>query len=266
MLNTDAHIHTSLCRHAVGTMDEYVRRAVELGLERICFTDHVPLPFGFDPTHRMVPEELPGYIDQVKKLQHHYRDTIEICLGLECDFLPGVESWLERLLHDNHYDYVLGSVHFVGRLASGKTIFVMRPGNAAPEQLETTYWRQLEEMVKTGLFDAAAHLDIFKQADWQPCPEQLPQMERVLDCILEFDMALEFNSSGWDKPGVKEAYPDKLLLQMAVKRAIPIICGSDAHSPGQVGRHRERMTARLRQLGVTQHAFYRQRQRVMLPL
>ncbi|HSH14701.1 MAG TPA: PHP domain-containing protein, partial [Verrucomicrobiae bacterium] len=40
MLPPDYHMHTPLCRHAVGEPVEYARRARELGLREIAFTDH----------------------------------------------------------------------------------------------------------------------------------------------------------------------------------------------------------------------------------
>ena len=44
----DYHMHTPLCRHATGTVEEYVARARELGLPEIGFSDHSPMPSYFD--------------------------------------------------------------------------------------------------------------------------------------------------------------------------------------------------------------------------
>ena len=42
-LPADYHMHTPLCRHAVGEPTEYAARAVALGLKEIGFTDHSPM-------------------------------------------------------------------------------------------------------------------------------------------------------------------------------------------------------------------------------
>ena len=57
----DYHIHTPLCRHAVGWPLEYARKAVELGLDEIGFADHNPMPENFDDW-RMTIDELPRYL------------------------------------------------------------------------------------------------------------------------------------------------------------------------------------------------------------
>ena len=40
-LRTDGHVHTSLCNHASGTMEEYVKAAIGKGLEAIVFLEHL---------------------------------------------------------------------------------------------------------------------------------------------------------------------------------------------------------------------------------
>lgn len=264
MLKTDFHIHTSLCHHAVGTMEQYVTAALEQGLERICFTDHVPLPDGFDPTHRMLLSELPGYYDEVARLREFYQDRLEINLGLECEFMPGLEPWLEKVVEQSQLDYLLGSVHYLGPFGAQEPVFVMRPGNVSLEELEPPYWQQMEGLVASGLFDAVAHLDIFKQSGWQPGQRELPQITRVLDLMAKKNMALELNSSGWDKPAVKTAYPDLSLLELAKQRDIDVIYGSDAHAPEQVGRYRQRMTSRLLECGFSRHVVFNKRKCIPL--
>ena len=37
----DYHIHTLLCNHAQGSMESYIRSAINLGMSEICFLDHL---------------------------------------------------------------------------------------------------------------------------------------------------------------------------------------------------------------------------------
>ena len=245
-------------------MEEYVKSALAQGLTRICFTDHVPLPDGFDPTHRMHITELPGYYAEVSRLRDLYQDRLVIHMGLECEFMPGFESWLENVFEQTQLDYVLGSVHYLGVFGSEDPVFVMRPGNVSRDELETGYWQQMEGLVTSGLFDAVAHLDIFKQSGWQPDPERLPQITRILDLMAERKLVLELNASGWDKPAVNAAYPSLKLLELARERDIDVTYGSDAHAPGQVGRHRQQVTSRLIQCGFTRHMVFSKRKPVPL--
>ena len=71
----DYHLHTTLCKHASGEMEEYVEAAIERGITEISFTEHAPLPEGEDPDHRMAPEEVEFYLEQIAILNRKYRDT-----------------------------------------------------------------------------------------------------------------------------------------------------------------------------------------------
>ena len=45
----DYHTHTPLCRHAEGNPVDYAKRAIEIGLDEIGFSDHSPMNNdGFD--------------------------------------------------------------------------------------------------------------------------------------------------------------------------------------------------------------------------
>ena len=50
-LRVDLHNHTTLCNHATGTVEEYVKRAIELGINEYGFACHAPM--NFDPKYRM---------------------------------------------------------------------------------------------------------------------------------------------------------------------------------------------------------------------
>ena len=113
----DYHIHTSRCGHATGTMEQYVERALEIGLNEIGFSDHLHLYFlpkaDRDPSLAMAEEELPEYVDSVLELRDRY-PQIPIRLGIEADFFPGQEETLRRILEQYPWDYVYGSIHFIG--------------------------------------------------------------------------------------------------------------------------------------------------------
>ena len=43
-ITTNYHTHTYLCKHAVGTIEDYIKRAIDLGYEELGFSDHFPFP------------------------------------------------------------------------------------------------------------------------------------------------------------------------------------------------------------------------------
>jgi len=55
----DYHIHTKLCGHASGEMDEYVQAARRQPLREMGFADHLPMLKWAQPDYAMVFETLP---------------------------------------------------------------------------------------------------------------------------------------------------------------------------------------------------------------
>ena len=96
----DYHMHTSLCKHAVGTIEEYIKAGIEKGLHEIGFTDHMPMPSGYDPSYRMNLDEIDIYFDMVRNGRKVFPD-ITVKLGIEADYHPDqlqfVKSFLEKL-------------------------------------------------------------------------------------------------------------------------------------------------------------------------
>src|SRR5260221_179033 len=105
-------VRKDLGRHAEGAPGEFIEAAKRAGLAEIGFSDHNPMPEPFDDW-RMNLDELPHYLDFVAEAR---ASGFPVRLGLECDFIPGRESWIEKLAGMAEWDYLIGSVHY---LASG---------------------------------------------------------------------------------------------------------------------------------------------------
>ena len=93
----DSHMHTPLCKHAQGEPEEYAEMAVRRGLKGIIFTCHSPMPDNWWPNVRMSPEQLDEYIGLVERAREAYAGRLDVRLGMESDFFPGYEWWIERL-------------------------------------------------------------------------------------------------------------------------------------------------------------------------
>jgi histidinol-phosphatase (PHP family) len=225
----DSHMHTPLCKHAVGSSLEYAHEAIGAGLAGICFTEHIPFPGDADAHTRPRNADLPEYLEIVDTARRLYAQRLEVRVGLEADFLPGLEPHIAQLTARHDWDYIIGSVHQVGAYAYG----------VAPEpQHLLEYWRAYYDLViqaaKSGLFDAIGHLDLPKR--WIAPPiNHLEYALPALDAIAEARLALDFNTSGWRIPALNEAHPTNALLREARVRGIPLALGSDAHRPADVG-------------------------------
>ena len=84
--------------HATGDDEDYVLSAIKGGYRILGFSDHTP--WNTVPTNvadmRMLPEELPGYVESLKTLREKYHDRIDIRIGLECEYFPQYIQLAER--------------------------------------------------------------------------------------------------------------------------------------------------------------------------
>ncbi|MCK4440827.1 MAG: PHP domain-containing protein, partial [Sulfurovaceae bacterium] len=82
-MRIDLHNHTILCNHATGTIEEYIQRAIELGVDIYGFSEHAPMDF--DQYYRLSFEDMDRYEQDILKYKEIYQDDIEILLGYEVD-------------------------------------------------------------------------------------------------------------------------------------------------------------------------------------
>ena len=194
------------------------------------------------------------------------REQTDLKLGIEADFIAGREASMASLLDAHEWDYVVGSVHFVGEHAvdhDGYEIWDHR--TERPDKLWRRYFMTLGEAARTGLFDILAHPDLVKM--WgarRPVPEgDLRRFyELAMDGITESGIAVEVSTAGLRKP-VGELYPAPAFLKMCVQAGCPVALSSDAHVPGDVGRDYERALELLQSAGVSELAVFERRERRM---
>jgi histidinol-phosphate phosphatase (EC 3.1.3.15) len=109
----DSHVHTPLCGHAEGSPEEYLFQARKMGLRGLVFTDHSPMPSWYDPGSRMRLGELPFYLLALERVRERNPD-LYVGIGLEADYHPGTEAFVAQVVRSYPFDYVLGSVHYLG--------------------------------------------------------------------------------------------------------------------------------------------------------
>ncbi len=252
----ESHSHTTLCKHAIGTPADYARVAANRGLRGIIFTCHCPLPDGISHAVRMQPHEYEAYVDLVASAREQFEGRVDVRLGLESDFYPGVEPWLEKLHARVPLHHVLGSVHtqvpdYRGRYFNGDFF-----------DYQKTYFEHLAQAAETGLYDTLAHPDLVKNEsprEWLLARIE-PHIERALDRIAKTGVAMELNTSGVNK-SLPEMNPGPRILELIRRRGIPVVIGADAHRPERVGDGYDVALRQLESLGFNEVSFFLDRKR-----
>lgn len=261
----DYHLHGNFCGHATGELEEYVTVAVSKRFIEIGFSAHLPKVKDPDPYHAMLEEDLPRYVDLVKDLQVKYRDRITIRLGIEADYFPGYECEIGRLIQSYPFDYVLGSIHFLGdwhfTSREGRDRYHMED----PDEAFVAYFDLLTQMIGSGLFDIVAHPDAIRKAGFAPSVSMEETYQTIAVLLREQSMSLEVNSAGIRR-NAGSIYPEPLFLRTCIHEGVTLTLGSDAHTPGDVGRDYKEAFGILESLGVTEIASYEGRRRRVRPL
>lgn len=273
---TDYHLH--LRPDAPGTqaaeyftaanVDRYRAVAEERGVAELGCSEHIyrfaqALEVWQHPLWReSATDDLDAYAGFV-------RERTDLKLGIEADFVAGREDRMATLLDAHDWDYVVGSVHFVGEHAvdhDGYEVWDHR--SQRPDELWRRYFRTLGEAARTGMFDILAHPDLVKiWGSSRPVPEgDLRRFyELAMDGIAESQIAIEVSTAGLRKP-VAELYPARPFLQMCLDAGCPVALSSDAHVPGDVARDYDRALELLDAAGVRELAVFERRQRRLEPI
>jgi histidinol-phosphatase (PHP family) len=249
----DWHVHPDFSKDATGSIDEYCRMALKLGLEEICFTTHYdrdPFRKDTDPFMRVDGETVPvsgkvvkRYIQDVREADEKYHARgLSVKAGLEVDYAPHYEPILRDELACYDLDYTLGALHCLDHIAitsSEEAAGCFERKNM--ENLVAEYYRILRLAVESELFDVMAHLDIYRKHGLGFYGEGILTAHRglvepVLESMKKYDVGLEINT-GILRRGQREPSPGLEIVELALSIGVRIAAfGSDAHQVGQLGQ------------------------------
>ncbi len=238
------------------------------GLVEIGFSDHLTLHPSYPSVDWSLAEgELGAYVEEILALAAAAPPSgPAVRLGLEADFVPASVGRLRALLAAHPFDYVIGSVHFVGDFPVDTE--ASRWEALPPDRRDETwaaYWRAVSDMAAARLFDIAGHLDLPKKFGHRPSADLTAERDAALDALAAAGMTIELNTSGWSYPAA-EAYPAMAILRAARERDIPVIVTADAHRPAHLSRDFDRAARCLREAGYDSVVRFQGRRRSAEPL
>ncbi|AIQ71934.1 histidinol-phosphatase HisJ [Paenibacillus odorifer] len=268
-MHIDYHTHHERCGHAVGKLEEYVQRGIELGLQQLGLSDHLPLihvdPASYYPEMAMPMAELPRYVEECLTLKERYRGVIDLRVGLEADYIEGYEEQIREVLSPYPWDYLIGSVHFLGEwdITDHRQVHGWEGKDAL--EVYRLYYDAVKKSALSGLYDIIGHMDVIKRFGYGPqTPEGKAEVKALeletLKVIADSGIAMELNASGLTKP-CAEMFPAEHLLQEALRLGIPLTLGSDAHDPAKLGDGLQEARSMLWHTGFRELAVFEGRRR-----
>lgn len=248
MIKNNYHTHVAYCNHAVGNVEDYVRKAIELGFQEIGITDHAPILEEFMSSEEykvnwceqnMKIDTVPIYLKDIEEARRRYGRHIRILSGFESEFLPSELSFYASLR--KKVDYLNLGVHYY------------RLNNRIYNSYSEVDYRSLEGYVQTaisgmesGLFNTLVHPDLFmfayRDKHGNRCFDEYcaDAARRICEAAVLNRVYVEVNANGLKNSVLfgnsKDwLYPVKAFWEIAREYSdLRIIIGADAHDPNHL--------------------------------
>ncbi|MBQ6478459.1 MAG: histidinol-phosphatase HisJ family protein [Erysipelotrichaceae bacterium] len=255
----DYHVHSEFSDDSREPMEKQIKRAIELGLDEICFTDHVDYGVkkdwdegniqwrggdgvNYDPS---TPDPLanvnyPEYFAKLLRMKETYKGKISIRQGLEFGIQRITLDPFERLYdkYKDELDFVLLSVHQIDNLEFWQSDF--QKGKTQKEYNELYYKEIYEIQKRFRHYSVLAHLDMIIRYDEQgiyPFENVKDIIAEILKLAIADGKGIELNTSSWHY-GIKDTTPSRAILKLYKDLGGRIITvGSDGHSTRYLGDH-----------------------------
>ena len=243
----DYHIHTENSFDSLAKMEEYCKRAIELGFKEVAFMEHYDMnpkdeSKGYFSYHK--------YMDSITSCSNQFGDQLKITAGLELGEPHEYWEHHEEYKKDKAFDIFIGSVHFV----NGDVIHRTYEDWETTEKIYLDYFNALLKTVKTGNFNILGHIDVIKRylpdraGKFNPYPFKEIIFE-VLKETISKNIAIEVNSSGL-RQKLREPLPAYEIVNWY--RSLggeKIVFGSDAHRVEHLGTDYKKLEEAIKILG-----------------
>lgn len=168
-----------------GTPQEYVQSAVRAGLREYGISDHAPMQEEPFDDWRMKQADMGAYLDWIREATELAAPHgLTVKAGLECDWFPGIEPWTDHLRGLYEWDYLIGSVHYLGEKEEFDNPYKMDFWNTTDvEDAWEQYWKRFRDMAASGLFHILGHADLIKKFGFRPGGDLRRYYEPALEAI-----------------------------------------------------------------------------------
>ncbi|MFV0343348.1 MAG: histidinol-phosphatase HisJ family protein [Anaerocolumna sp.] len=261
MIKSDFHTHSYHSSDSTAPMETMIKRAIELGLDTICFTDHMDydfpvtegLTFVFDPDK---------YFEELTLLEEKYRGEIKILKGVELGLMPHLTERIHQLISSYPFDFIIGSSHLVrGRDPYFKSYW---ENCTEKEGIEDYFKSILENINHIKDFNVYGHLDYviryapsrIKNYDYNVYRELF---DTILTTLIHGGKGIEVNTAGL-KYGLDFPHPHMDILKRYKELGGEILTiGSDGHKPEHLAYDFHKANELLISLGYTYYTVFDKR-------
>ena len=258
-MKCDYHLHSEYSDDSNTPMTRQLSRACELGLNELCFTDHVDYGVKFDrddPMLKFHPYDTnvnyPEYFPAIEAMREKFRGKITIKAGLEFGVQTITTERYEKLFarYRDKLDFILLSIHQVNNQAFWNQVYQQ---GRTQEEYNRGYYEELLNVIRSyHNYSVLAHLDLMVRYDHKgayPFAKVRDIVAEILRVTINDGKGIEMNTASW-RYGLNDTQPCREILKLYRDLGGEILTlGSDAHTPEYVGAHMDDAKEILRDIG-----------------
>lgn len=270
----DYHLHTAYSDDSVYPMEDVILDSIALGLEEICFTDHVDygIKTDWDNPEGIAcrrggpgePEQIPltnvdypRYAAEIQELREKYKDQIQLRMGLEFGMQVHTIPQYEDLFARYPFDFILLSVHQVEDKEFWTQEFQQ---GRTQEEYNQRYYQELLDLVRQyHHYSVLAHLDLINRYDPAgpyPFEKIKPILTEILKTVIADGKGIEVNTSSHPY-GLADLTPSRQILSLYRDLGGTILTiGSDSHKKEHLGAYIRKTMKELSEMGFRRHCTF----------
>ena len=266
-----------------GYIDRYVECAAERGVTELGFTEHfyrcVESADVLGPWWEAEPDPdlragMTAMIEAERNLSlERYVEVVldakgrglPVKLGLEVDFQPGTEEAVLEMLADYPFDYLIGSIHWIGAWPFDRHDVDAEFRRRGVRRVYEQYFELETALAASGMVDVLAHVDVIKRNGYRPDEPIDDLYEAVVSAAVSSGTSIEISSAGLGRAAA-EVYPAPKLLRMFHDAGTQITLASDAHAPEAAAWGHDEVVAAARAAGYSHHLRFEARAPSLVPL
>lgn len=270
----DYHVHTDFSPDSQYRMEDAVRDAIQMGIDELCFTDHVDYGVqtdwddGTEVVYRSgLPDDpdsmpmknvnYPKYTAEIARLREKYAGQVAIKLGLEFGIQTTTVEDYRRLFQRYPFDFIILSIHQADNLEFWNQDYMK---GKTQREYNFGYYREMLDVVRQYReYSVLGHMDMVSRYDKNgifPVREVEPLIAEILQTVIADGKGIEVNTSS-HRYGLPDLTPCREILRLYRELGGEILTlGSDTHRKEHLGAYMDETRKELKTMGFRSFCTY----------
>ncbi len=265
-IKSDFHVHSTFSGDAHDSMEDMIKKGIEMGLTSICFTEHQDIDYDYklnEEEEGLFDLNTDAYLYDLLKLRAKYASDINVLFGVEIGVQPHLRRELALYAKAYDFDFIIASAHLIDGYDPYNKVF--KDAFPSDEENYRNYFKTILEDLKVfSNFDVFGHLDYIVRVgntkdQFYSYDKYKDVIDPILTKLIDMEKGIEINTGALRK-GMRETNPCKDIIKKYRELGGEIITiGSDAHSIDELAYRVDQAGEILKECGFKYYATFEKR-------